>query len=440
MLLLYLIGLSYSHVIEFDRKLLNIIESGQSVLVSFYAPWCGHCQQLAPTWKKVGEHLQESEIVVGKLDCTQHQDIASKYQVRGFPTIKIFRSGRGIDYEGARDEESIIKWTRRATGPAVTLTKNKLSDLIIKHQNTPIFLYNGNENSQLFETFQTVAEKFVPNIAFYKNKTASEDSDRISVIKDGSEHIFEVGTKTFSMFVQDERESAFAPLSMKHARQYAKDNKYVAVVVGQETDQFMTTVRNVALDRLLPVDDVVFTVATSKMSQRTIDHLTYRECQDGELIVLPQGEHSGQYYLMSLSNDETETEVRQFFQDLKSGNAELIGKSAFGRLISDFAFGFYRLFKENPILGGLIVGLPTILISFVIWGVCSVPEGEMNDFEDSGSGTEGDVSSNEDDNEPESYPINAGDNFRDLRRRQIVDENQSSDDEEDLDNSRLKKE
>ena len=78
--------------------------------------------------------------------------------------------GRGIDYEGARDEESIIKWTRRATGPAVTLTKNKLSDLIIKHQNTPIFLYNGNENSQLFETFQTVAEKFVPTIAFYKNK------------------------------------------------------------------------------------------------------------------------------------------------------------------------------------------------------------------------------------------------------------------------------
>ena len=69
---------------------------------------------------------------------------------------------------------------------------------------------------------------------------------------------------------------------------------------------------------------------------------------------MPQGEHSGQYYLMSLSNDETETEVRQFFQDLKSGNAELIGKSAFGRLISDFAFGFYRLFKENPILGGLI--------------------------------------------------------------------------------------
>lgn len=39
---LYLIGLSYSQVTEFDKNLLSVIDSGQAVLVSFYAPWCGH--------------------------------------------------------------------------------------------------------------------------------------------------------------------------------------------------------------------------------------------------------------------------------------------------------------------------------------------------------------------------------------------------------------
>ena len=59
-------------------------------------------------------------------------------------------------------------------------------------------------------------------------------------------------------------------------KQTTKIKRRILTSVFLETDQFMTTVRNVALDRLLPVDDVVFTVATSKMSQRTIDHLTYR--------------------------------------------------------------------------------------------------------------------------------------------------------------------
>lgn len=449
---LYLIGLSYSQVTEFDKNLLSVIDSGQAVLVSFYAPWCGHCQQLAPTWNKVGEKLKESKIVVGKLDCTQHQDIASKYAVRGFPTIKIFRGGRAIDYEGARDESTIVHWAKRATGPSVISTKNKLDDLITKHQSTPIFLYNGNSNTQTWETFQAVAEKFVPNIAFYKNKTIDKnalDNERISVIKDGSEYIFNGVLDSLQKWVNDERESSFAPLTMKLARQYSKEDKYMAVVVGEEENEdyhHIHVVKSVALDRSSLITKVSFTSATSKMSQRTIDHLTYRQCESGELIVLPQGEHSGQYYLKILDDEVTEDDIRNFIEDIKSGKAQLIGKSAIGRVISDFVFGFYRLFKENPVLGGLIIGLPTILISFVIWGVCFVPEGNFNEYEDSGSGSDADVSSNEDndDNEElEPHPINSkGDILlqTNIRRRQIAD-GQSSDEEDESDHdTRQKKE
>ena len=79
-----------------------------------------------------------------------------------------------------------------------------------------------------------------------------------------------------------------------------------------------------------------------------------RECVNGELLILPKGELSGQYYLMALEEESSPDEIGQFIERVKNGEEELQGKSAIGRMISDFVFGFYRIFKENPIMGGLI--------------------------------------------------------------------------------------
>jgi thioredoxin-like negative regulator of GroEL len=72
--------------------------------VEMYAPWCGHCKNLVPTWNELGYKL-DGEIHVGKIDCVEHkgewlvafgfrvltfwQDICSEYNVRGFPTLKM---------------------------------------------------------------------------------------------------------------------------------------------------------------------------------------------------------------------------------------------------------------------------------------------------------------------------------------------------------------
>ena len=110
-----------------------------------------------------------------------------------------------------------------------------------------------------------------------------------------------------------------------------------------------------------------------------------------------------------LQSPADKIEFEDFLNAIRSGRAELNGKSAFGRFFADFINGFIRLFKENPILGGLIgncdvvlilnfnivlVGIPILLISFIIWGICSIPEGEDEDYSD--SGTDGDISDNAD--------------------------------------------
>ena len=64
-------------------------------------------------------------------------------------------------------------------------------------------------------------------------KSSGDEDEKISVIKDGKEYVFKGPAKALKNWVQDERESSFQPLTMKLARQYSSENKFVAVIVAE---------------------------------------------------------------------------------------------------------------------------------------------------------------------------------------------------------------
>eukprot|EP01025_Chloroclados_australasicus_P026882 TRINITY_DN2669_c0_g2_i2.p1 TRINITY_DN2669_c0_g2~~TRINITY_DN2669_c0_g2_i2.p1 ORF type:complete len:950 (+),score=137.83 TRINITY_DN2669_c0_g2_i2:247-2850(+) len=75
--------------------------AGKDFYVKFYAPWCGHCKNMIPVWNELA--AADNGINVAKVDCTVHKDLASKFEVRGFPTIILFKSnGEQVKYSGAR--------------------------------------------------------------------------------------------------------------------------------------------------------------------------------------------------------------------------------------------------------------------------------------------------------------------------------------------------
>lgn len=96
------------------------MKSSDAWFIEFYAPWCGHCKQLQPEWERMAKQISK-EVKVAKVDATTESNLASRFHIQGYPTIKYFPAGAKsdsnvIDYNGQRDSDAMGAWALEMKG------------------------------------------------------------------------------------------------------------------------------------------------------------------------------------------------------------------------------------------------------------------------------------------------------------------------------------
>lgn len=92
-----------------DSNFNDVISKNKTVLIDFWAEWCGPCRMIGPIVEELAVEY-DGKAVIGKLDVDTNQETSIKYSVRSIPTVLLFKDGELVDRQvGAVPKETLSK-------------------------------------------------------------------------------------------------------------------------------------------------------------------------------------------------------------------------------------------------------------------------------------------------------------------------------------------
>ena len=89
----------------------EILDSGKTVLLDFYAEWCGPCKMVSPIVDQISE--ENPDIIVGKIDVDDQQEIAEKYGILSIPTLVVIKNGEVVNKgTGVLTKGKLLEWLK----------------------------------------------------------------------------------------------------------------------------------------------------------------------------------------------------------------------------------------------------------------------------------------------------------------------------------------
>ena len=193
--------------LTFDKA----IEKYEYIMVYFYAPWCIRCNKFHPEYEKAASILRKENLYLAKVDATVEKQLDQRFQLRGFPIIKLFIRGKEIEYNKERNAVDVINWMRRKTNGPATENLNTIEEVEkFKKENEVVLIYFGDDKKDI-EEFIKVAR--------------NNDDYQFGIIK--SEDIIKMYSKKRSIILYkkyDEKERELREIKEKNIEEFI--NKY----------------------------------------------------------------------------------------------------------------------------------------------------------------------------------------------------------------------
>ncbi|KAG2017731.1 disulfide isomerase [Coprinopsis cinerea AmutBmut pab1-1] len=130
-----------SNVVELTPENFDsVIGKGKPALVEFFAPWCGHCKNLAPTYEELADVFAHAKdrVVIAKVDADgAGRSLGAKYGVKGFPTLKWFDEvGKDVEeYKGGRELETLAEYVTKQSGVKSKIPEPPPPAYTVLHEN-----------------------------------------------------------------------------------------------------------------------------------------------------------------------------------------------------------------------------------------------------------------------------------------------------------------
>ncbi|KAK3515631.1 hypothetical protein QTP70_025325 [Hemibagrus guttatus] len=142
----------------------DILNNAGVALVNFYADWCRFSQMLHPIFEEASNVVREeypdhSQVVFARVDCDQHTDIAQRYRISKYPTLKLFRNGMMMkrEYRGQRSVSAIADFIRQQKVDPVTEIHSLEEVNKVDRSKRTIIGYFDQKDTENYHTYQRVA-------------------------------------------------------------------------------------------------------------------------------------------------------------------------------------------------------------------------------------------------------------------------------------------
>ncbi|EGR32783.1 prolyl 4- beta polypeptide, putative [Ichthyophthirius multifiliis] len=327
-----------------DMNYQEFIQKHEYVLIELYAPWCGHCKQLAPEYAKAAQALanKNSTIVLAKVDATEQKKIAQLFKVQGFPTLKLVNNGdlNNLINFSARTEDKILASLEKKTEKHSLKVESQQQLDELKEKSEVMFVYFGNPEQEQtqWSVFKNAAQNYddfifayIDNEEIRKNENAQ--NFRVVLYKqfDNKRDDFLSSRPFLNSNFKDFLENSSTPLLLKYNdrgidKVFAKKNPALILFTNDLNSEVALIFRQAAEENKTKNNNVLFSVCQpgEEIHEKLSNYVGVDPLKIPNLILVNQQKDLDKY---QFSQEFTKENILDFIVQFKQGKLKKYIKS-----------------------------------------------------------------------------------------------------------------